>query len=104
MDDRQIRDEAITIFQASYDNISTTLAWAFFLLAQNPHVYAKLRDESDTILPSLQQPYNNTTKLPYADQVIKETLRLYPSAPFLVRQAATNFVLVGAIALGRAGR
>ena len=92
MDNKQVRDEAITIFNASYDNISTTMAWAFYLLAQHPAIYKKVQDEADT---NLYNSHNNVINLPYATQVFRETLRLYPTAPFLLRQAVNDFNLDG---------
>src|SRR6266436_377220 len=47
MTDRQLRDEAITLFLAGHETTASTLSWTWWLLAQNPAVEAKLHAELD---------------------------------------------------------
>jgi len=60
MTDRQLRDEAITLFLAGHETTASTLSWTWWLLAQNPAVEAKLHAELDAVLgdraPSLEDP------------------------------------------------
>lgn len=84
MDDALLRDELLTIFLAGYDTTSNALSWALYLLSQNPEQEARLHEETDRVLgrgknarlPTLADLEN----LKYTDRVIKETLRIYPSA------------------------
>lgn len=62
-----IRDQILTMLIAGHDTSTALLAWTFALLGQHPEVYRQLLQEID----SLDNP-------PLLDQVIKESLRLYP--------------------------
>jgi cytochrome P450 len=68
--DKTIRDQMLTMLIAGHDTSTALLAWVFALLGQHPDVHARLVHELDES-ESGQTP-------PLLDQVIKETLRLYP--------------------------
>jgi cytochrome P450 len=80
MSDRQVRDEAMTIFLAGHETTAVGLAWAWYLLAQNPHIYGRLREEATRVLAGRAPTYADLEQLPYALQVFKEAMRLYPPA------------------------
>jgi cytochrome P450 len=65
--DPVIRDQMLTMLIAGHDTSTALLAWTFALLGQHPDVQRRLVDE-----------VNTTDKSPLLDQVIKESLRLYP--------------------------
>src|ERR1700751_2854151 len=50
MNDRQLRDETITLFLAGHETTANTLAWTWWLLAQNPAVEKKFHEELDGVL------------------------------------------------------
>jgi cytochrome P450 len=87
MDDKQIRDELMTIFLAGHETTANALAWTFYLLAQHPHVRSRLHDEVDRVLSGRLPTLADLPKLPYTLQVFKESMRLYPPAYMLGRQA-----------------
>ncbi|XP_047954779.1 trans-cinnamate 4-monooxygenase [Salvia hispanica] len=68
--------------------IETTLwsiEWGIAELVNHPEIQSKLRHELDTVLgPGVQITEPDTTKLPYLQAVIKETLRLRMAIPLLV--------------------
>ena len=70
------------------------LAWAFYLLAQHPDVTAKVLEELDRELKG-EPPMSSADleRLIYLEQVAKEVLRLYPPAPFMLRQTEEGFQL-----------
>lgn len=80
MTDRQLRDELVTLFLAGHETTAAALSWAWYLLAENPGVRHKLHDELDRVLGNRVPEVANLADLPYLDKVVKETLRLYPSA------------------------
>ena len=45
MTDRQLRDEAMTLFMAGHETTANTLAWTWMLLSQNPAAEARLHAE-----------------------------------------------------------
>ena len=67
LNDNIIRDQMLTMLIAGHDTSTALLAWTFALLGQHPDVDARLVQEINTM-----------DKSPLLDQVIKESLRLYP--------------------------
>jgi len=94
MDDRQLRDEAMTIFLAGHETTATGLAWSFYLLARHPEIYAKMREQSRSVLGGRSPTFADLPKLGYAMQVFKEALRLYPPA-YAVGRKTTREVMLG---------
>ncbi len=87
MDDRQARDEAMTLFIAGHETSATALSWTWYLLATHPEVEAKLIAEVDSVLGGRPATLADVPKLKYAEMVFKETLRLYPPTWMFPRQA-----------------
>jgi cytochrome P450 len=90
MTDKQVRDEAMTLFLAGHETTANALAWTWYLLARHPDVYAKARREVDGALAGRTPAYEDLAGLPYALQVFKEAMRLYPPAYALARQAVRD--------------
>jgi cytochrome P450 len=94
MAENLLRDESITIFFAGHETTARTMSATWYALAGNPAVAARLHEELDAVLGDEYPTVEALERLPYTLQVIKEVLRLYPAAPFYVRDA------VGADSLG----
>ncbi len=82
-----LRDESITTFFAGHETTARTMTFTWYALAANPGVAARLHEELDGVLEDRTPTTDDLRQLPYALQVIKEVLRLYPPAPFYVRDA-----------------
>jgi len=67
LSDDLIRDQMLTMLIAGHDTSTALLAWTFALLGQHPDIHQRVVNEVDTL-----------EKSPLLDQVIKESLRLYP--------------------------
>ncbi|TMW65598.1 hypothetical protein Poli38472_008240 [Pythium oligandrum] len=86
---------------AARDTTALTLGWFFYLLDKHPDVETKIREEIKKQLPDLVGRSNaylaldHTRHLVYLEAALKETLRLYPAAPFLIREAACDKVICG---------
>jgi cytochrome P450 len=91
MTDRQLHAEVMTIFIAGHETTALALTWAFVLLAQHPAAETKLQAEIDRVLAGRAPTLIDLPNLPYTEMVIKETLRLYPPAWLLLRQALEEF-------------
>jgi cytochrome P450 len=89
MTDQQLRDEAMTIFLAGYETTSLALSWAWLLLAQNAEAEAKLWQELDETLGGRAPQMADMPRLRYTEMIAKETMRLYPPAYIVGREAAT---------------
>lgn len=77
LDDEQIRDQMLTMLIAGHDTSTALLAWTFYLLGSNPGIYARLQKELDEALPG-DPPAPSGWQPRLLDEVIKESLRLYP--------------------------
>ena len=101
MTPRQLRDEVMTLFLAGHETTAVTLAWAWYLLAQHPDAEARLVAELRDVLGGRAPGVDDLPRLPYAGMVVSESLRLFPPAYGLGRQAARHTELGGyAIASG----
>lgn len=95
MTDRQLRDEAMTLYLAGHETTALTLSWAWFLLAQHPAVEAKLVAEWASVLGGRTPAVEDLTKLPYTDAVITEAMRVYPPVYLVGREATRDLELGG---------
>src|SRR5260370_32745 len=75
-----------TFLIAGHETTSGMLSFAVYFLLNNPHVMQKAYEEVDRVLgrdvnarPTAQQ----TNQLVYVGQILKEALRLWPTAPAL---------------------
>lgn len=87
MSENLLRDESITTFFAGHETTARTMTFAWYALAANPGVAERLHEELDRVLGGRTPTVDDLRQLPYALRVIKEVLRLYPAAPFYVRDA-----------------
>jgi cytochrome P450 len=87
MSDRQVHDEAMTLFLAGHETTANALDWSWYLLAQHPEIYARMRTEVDEVLMGRTPTFADLSNLPYTLRVLKEAMRLYPPAPAIGRQA-----------------
>src|SRR5438045_5913779 len=72
MTDKQVRDEAMTLFLAGHETTAVALAWTWYLLAQHPQVYTRMRDEVDRVLGGRLPTFADLPRLPYTLQVLKD--------------------------------
>jgi cytochrome P450 len=87
MSETLLRDESITTFFAGHETTARTMTFTWYALAANPDVAAKLHAELDRVLAGRAPTVDDLRQLPYTLQVVKEVLRMYPAAPFYVRDA-----------------
>lgn len=83
--DIEIIDQVISFFMAGSDTVAATLAWALDLLARHPDVQQRLHAEVDA-LPCGPARFDNLPDLALTQQVITETLRLYPPGWLIMRR------------------
>ena len=87
MTNEQLRDECLTLFLAGHETTANALTWAWYLLAQNPQVEAALHAEIDSVLAGRLPNFDDLDRLTYTEQIVAETLRLYPPAWIVGRRA-----------------
>ena len=79
-------DQVAIFFLAGHETSASTLGWALYLLARYPEAQARAAEEA-AALPD-RPAFSDLSKLPYTRDVFRETLRLYPPVPMMVREAA----------------
>jgi len=95
MTNKQVRDEAMTLFIAGHETTANALSWTLFLLAQHPEVEAKLVDELGAVLAGHAPTMRDLPLLRYNEMVIRESMRLYPPAWITTRVAIEDIGIGG---------
>lgn len=91
MSDEEIRDEIMTIFLAGHETTAIALSWTFHLLSQNPSVCEALGREAKSVLGDRQATIDDIPNLPLAENVVLESMRLYPPAWVIGREVTEPF-------------
>ena len=95
MSDKQLRDECMTLFLAGHETTALALSWTWLLLSQHPEVDAKLARELHAVLGDRPATLADVPKLQYASHVVAESLRMYPPAWSMGREAKEDVVVGG---------
>ena len=95
MTDAQLRDEVMTLFLAGHETTAVVLSWAWFLICEHPEVDARLADEVRTKLGDRPLTVDDVPALKFTEAVILETMRLYPPAYLLGREALHDVTIAG---------
>lgn len=91
MTDKQIRDEALTLFLTALDTTSLALTWTWYLLSQHPEVEAELHKELDRELHGRIPTPEDYPQLKLTRMVFAESMRMYPPIYIIARQALEDF-------------
>jgi cytochrome P450/NADPH-cytochrome P450 reductase len=96
LEDVNIRYQVITFLIAGHETTSGLLSFALYLLLRNPAVLAQAYAEVDRVFASAPAPeYGMIAQLDVIDRVLKETLRLWPTAPAITVGAFEDTVIGG---------
>jgi cytochrome P450 len=95
MTDREVRDELMTLFLAGHETTALALTWALYLLAKQPAADAALAAELNAVLDARPPTIADLPRLPYTEAVILESLRLYPPAYAISREAVRATTIAG---------
>jgi cytochrome P450 len=105
MSDKQVRDEVMTIFIAGHETTANALTWTFYLLSQNQDVETKLHNEIDSVLGDGSGGDDNVgnriptaddiPKLQYTENVLRESMRLYPPVWTIGRHVENDYSVGG---------
>ena len=87
MNDEQLIDNLLTFYLAGHETTAKALTWTLYLLARSPHWTAALKDEIARVTAGAPVSAADIERLVLVQQVLKESMRLYPPVPLMTRQA-----------------
>jgi cytochrome P450 len=85
LEPRELRDQLLTLYVAGHETTSQLLTWTLYLLSQNPEAAAKIVEEQQRVLNGRLPTFEDVAQLTYTEQVLKESLRIYPPVFILPR-------------------
>ncbi|KAM6992081.1 cholesterol 24-hydroxylase-like [Tautogolabrus adspersus] len=95
-DEELMLDNFVTFFIAGQETTANQLAFCIMELGRHPDILEKVKKEVDDVIGMKQEvSYDDLGKLVYLSQILKETLRLYPTAPGTSRDLLEDMVIDG---------
>lgn len=94
MSDKQVRDEAVTLFVAGHETTAIGMTWAMYFLSRKPEVYRRWKEEVQAGVGGMHASASEVAELVYTQGVFKEALRLYPPA-FVLDRISVDGVQIG---------
>jgi cytochrome P450 len=95
MTDQQLRDEVVTLALAGHETTALALFYTFYLLSQSPAAAGHLADELDQVLGDRPPTAADVPNLRYTEWVVRESMRLYPPAWGIAREALADCEIGG---------
>ena len=95
LSEENIRYQLITFLVAGHETTSGMLSYTIHLLLKNPEVLKKAQEEVDRVLGNEIPTTQHIQKLNYIDQILKESLRLHPTAPAFAVQSNVDTIIGG---------
>lgn len=95
MDDQQLRDESLTMFLAGHETTALVLSYALHMISVHADVAQALQDEVDEVLGTRAATVEDVGALVQHDAVVRETLRLFPPAWSIGREAIEDVQVGG---------
>ncbi|KAL2353913.1 bifunctional P-450/NADPH-P450 reductase [Cryomyces antarcticus] len=95
LSDRSITDNMITFLIAGHETTSGLLSFVFYYLLKSPEAYQKAQQEVDGVIGKGPIKVEHMSRLPYITAILRETLRLMPTAPAISLQALEDEVIGG---------
>ena len=95
MTDEQVRNECLTLFLAGHETTANALTWTFYLLSQNAEKEAKFHAELNEILGDKPLTPEDYPRLKYTEQILAESMRLFPPAWTIGRLATEEHEFAG---------
>ena len=92
IDEKQIRDEVVTLMLAGHETSTHALTWSLYLLATHPEVESWLAEHLAAHLNGAPATAADLPHLPYLKQVVQEAMRIYPPVWAVARRAEREVI------------
>jgi cytochrome P450 / NADPH-cytochrome P450 reductase len=99
LSDENVRYQLVTFLIAGHETTSGLLTFALYELLRHPEVLARAQTQVDEVLGARAARFVDLPKLTYIDQILKETLRLWPTAPAFAVQPLEDTTIGGRYAV-----
>jgi enediyne biosynthesis protein E7 len=86
MTEQELLDEILTLVVAGHETTASALTWTWWLLSQHPEVEARVFGEQQLVGDVGLASYGELACMPYARQVLEESMRLFPPGWLLTRR------------------
>lgn len=93
MDERQLVDNLLTFYLAGHETTAKAISWTLYLLARAPEWTSALVEEIDAVTAGSPVRAEHLDRLELVQQVLKESMRLFPPVPMMSRQAIADATL-----------
>ncbi|XP_023951594.1 cytochrome P450 4C1-like [Bicyclus anynana] len=99
--DLELREEILTIIIAGTDTSAVGMAFTLILLGKYPDIQQKVYEELKEVFGDSNRPLvkEDLPKLKYLERVVKESLRLFPPAPFIIRKVEKELTLPSGVTI-----
>ncbi|MBW4975679.1 cytochrome P450 [Roseovarius mucosus] len=87
-DTEEMVDQVAIFFLAGHETSASALAWALYLLALYPEWQERVAEEAEAVFGPRTPEFSDMARLRVTRDVFRETLRLYPPVPMMVRETA----------------
>ena len=82
----EMLDQVAIFFLAGHETSASALAWTLYLLANDHEAQDRVAAEVESVLTDRRPEFSDLKRLPFARNVFREALRLYPPVPMMVRE------------------
>jgi cytochrome P450 len=86
MPDELLVDNIVSFLMAGFDTTAFALSWTLYLIARSPEWEARMLEEIERVVGSGPVTAAHVERLATVQQVLNESLRLFPTAPVIVRE------------------
>uniref|UniRef100_A0A7S1FP19 Cytochrome P450 n=1 Tax=Corethron hystrix TaxID=216773 RepID=A0A7S1FP19_9STRA len=93
VDNKQLRDDLMTMLIAGHETTAAVLTWALFELTRHPEEMVRVREEIDRVVGDRIPTMEDIKEMKFTRLVVAETLRLYPEPPLLIRRCREENVM-----------
>ena len=87
VDNKQMRDDLITLLIAGHETTAAVLTWMIYALSRHPEALKVIQDEIDEKVGDRYATVDDIKRMPETQKAIAETLRMWPAPPLLIRCA-----------------
>ena len=95
MDAERLVDNVLTFYLAGHETTAKALTWTLYLVARSPQWAGAMEEEIARVAGDGEITAAHLEKLAVTEQVLKESMRLYPPVPIMSRQAVADVVIDG---------